>query len=199
MRSNESAGAKSELFAAITTRVMENAIQQGVDAGIRAGIEYIDEEKKRARKDRYDRRLHNTRLLLKNYRLFKKHAQGAIYSAKQARESAIDVLDGLDTYTFNDNLYIESIRTSQQRTLVILEHLAHMMRYYKIDCTENGNPEDLRRYNVVMATYINEPKMSPDEIAGTFGIDRRTIYKDINAALKPLTALFFGIDSLKTE
>ena len=41
--------------------------------------------------------------------------------------------------------------------------------------------------------------MSPDEIAGTFGIDRRTIYKDINAALKPLTALFFGIDSLKTE
>lgn len=50
-----------------------------------------------------------------------------------------------------------------------------------------------------MAYYIEEPKKSALEIAGTFDIDKRTVYKDIKAAVNPLTTLLFGIDSLKLE
>ena len=32
---------------------------------------------------RADRRLHNTKLLLKNYRMFKKHCTGAVYTMNQ--------------------------------------------------------------------------------------------------------------------
>ena len=55
-------------------------------------------------------------------------------------------------------------------------------------------------FSVSMANGLHDPKMNKGtmcKIAGTFGIERRTVYKDINAAIQPLTALFFGIDAVK--
>ena len=198
MKSTDSTGAAGFLYACISSRVMEQAVQQGIDAGVKAAIEYIDAEHKKARKGRQDRRLHNTRLLLKNYRLLKEHTKGAIFSADMAKERAIDILDGYDL-GMDDNLYIESIKKSQQRTLIILAHIDQMLELYKAYCYNGGTKEDIRRYGVVMAYYIEEPKKSALEIAGTFGIDKRTVYKDIKMAANPLTALLFGIDSLRLE
>lgn len=199
MKSTDNTGAAGLLYACVSSRVMEQAVQQGIDAGVKAAMDYIEAERSKARKGRQDRRLHNTRLLLKNYRLFKRHTKGAIFRADQAKEHAIDILDGLDSYELDDGLYIESIKKSQQRTLIILSHIDQMLELYKAYCYNDGTEEDVRRYGVIMATYITEPKKSAQAIAGTFGIDKRTVYKDIKAAINPLTALIFGIDSLRME
>lgn len=198
MDSRESAGSAGELYASISARVMELAVQRGIEAGVGAAMEYIDAERKASRKGRYDRRLHNTRLLLKNYRLFKKHAEGAIFNVKQAKERAVDILEGIDDYAMDDELYIESIKKSQQRTIVILQHIDQMLNYYRIDCEQSHREDEIRRYRIVMATYIDDEKKSALEISEKECIERRTLYKDINIAMKPLTALFFGIDSMKT-
>lgn len=199
MKSTDNTGATGFLYACISSRVMEQAIQRGIDAGVKAAMEHIRTEREKERKSRQDRRLHNTRLLLKNYRLLKEHTKGAIFRANQARERAVDILDGLNDYEMDDGLYIESIKKSQQRTLIILAHIDQMLELYKAYCYNSGNPENIRRYGVVMATYIDEPKKSALEIAGTFGIEKRTVYKDIKAAANQLTALLFGIDSLRME
>lgn len=199
MKSTDNTGATGFLYACISSRVMEQAIQRGIDAGVKAAMEHIRTEREKERKSRQDRRLHNTRLLLKNYRLLKEHTKGAIFRANQARERAVDILDVLNDYEMDDGLYIESIKKSQQRTLIILAHIDQMLELYKAYCYNSGNPENIRRYGVVMATYIDEPKKSALEIAGTFGIEKRTVYKDIKAAANPLTALLFGIDSLRME
>lgn len=210
MSSTDNAGAVGYMYASITTRIMEQAIRQGVEAGVKAGTEYIEGQKRQTKKDRYDRRLHNTRLLLKNYRRFRAHVDEGVSSGKKAAsdkktggkrsaENAINILDNLDEFSYNDNLYIESIKRSQERTAIILCHIDKMMEYYRIDCDLNGTDEDVRRYKVVTASYIEEPKMSPQEIAETFGIERRTIYRDINIALRQLTALIFGIDGLRID
>lgn len=199
MKSTDNTGATGFLYACISSRVMEQAIQRGIDAGVKAAMEHIRTEREKERKSRQDRRLHNTRLLLKNYRLLKEHTKGAIFRANQARERAVDILDGLNDYEMDDGLYIESIKKSQQRTLIILAHIDQMLELYKAYCYNSGNPENIRRHGVVMATYIDEPKKSALEIAGTFGIEKRTVYKDIKAAANPLTALLFGIDSLRME
>lgn len=199
MKSTDNTGATGFLYACISSWVMEQAIQRGIDAGVKAAMEHIRTEREKERKSRQDRRLHNTRLLLKNYRLLKEHTKGAIFRANQARERAVDILDGLNDYEMDDGLYIESIKKSQQRTLIILAHIDQMLELYKAYCYNSGNPENIRRYGVVMATYIDEPKKSALEIAGTFGIEKRTVYKDIKAAANPLTALLFGIDSLRME
>ncbi|MDD3230886.1 MAG: hypothetical protein PHE09_16970, partial [Oscillospiraceae bacterium] len=106
MNSKESMGIVGANFACLSTRVLELAIQRGIETGTKAAMDYISEEKKLQHKGRYDRRLRNTRLLLKNYRTFKKHAQGAVFNAKQAKENAVDILDGLDDFNFDDSLYI---------------------------------------------------------------------------------------------
>lgn len=197
MDSKESTGSVGELYACISAKVMEMAIQCGIEAGVKSAVNYMETEHQKARKGRQDRRLRNTRLLLKNYRLLKQHTKEAVFNASQAKERAIDILDGLDDYDMSDGLYIESIKQSQQRTLIILAHIDQMLEIYKAYCYNGGNGEDVRRYEVIMATYINEPKKSAQEIAGTFDIERRTVYKDITAAINPLTALLFGIDSMK--
>lgn len=199
MKSTDNTGAAGLLYACISSRVMEQAVQRGIDAGVKAAMDYIEAERNRARKGRQDRRLHNTRLLLKNYRLFKQHTKGAIFRADQAKEHALDILDGLDGYDMDDSLYIESIKKSQQRTLIILSHIDQMLELYKAYCYASSNKEEARRYGVLMAYYIEEPKKSALEIAGIFDIDKRTVYKDIKAAVNPLTTLLFGIDSLKLE
>lgn len=197
MNSRENMGALGSRIANMGQTLMQAAIRTGVAAGVSAAAAHIEEEHQKEAKERTDRRLHNTRLLLKNYRLLKRHTAGAIYNAKQAKEkeSAASILDGLESYT--DSLYIESIKRSQERTLIILAHIEKMLDLYRVWCQQNGTEEDARRYEVVMETYIREPKKSVQEIAGTFGIERRTVYKDLNAAIQPLTALFFGIDAVK--
>ena len=184
-------------YIAMGSRIMEIAVQRGTEAGIKAAMDYLAEERKQLKKGRYDRRLRNTRLLLKNYRSFRNYAKNAVYKASQLKENAVDILDGLDDYSFDDGLYIESIKKSQQRTLIILNHIDEMLRYYKIDCEQSGKDEELRRYRIIMAYYINDPKKNAEQIAEEEHIERRTLYKDINIALKPLSALIFGIDSMK--
>jgi len=197
MDSKESMGIVGESFVCLSTRVMELAIQRGIETGTKAAMDYLIEEKKAQQKGRYDRRLRNTRLLLKNYRAFKKHVQGAVFNAQKAKESAIDILDSLDDFTFDDDLYIESIKRSQQRTMIIMRHIDEMLKYYRIACEQSGREDEMRCYRIIMATYINDERKTAEEIAEAENIERRTVYKNINAAIKPLSALIFGVDSIK--
>lgn len=203
MDSKESAGLISGQVAIICTRVLDIAIQKGVEAGIEAAEARAAEKDKTRHKDRYNRRLHNTRLLLKNYRSLKRHALSAVYTGSRAneaiRENAIDILDSLDYEMVDDHLYIESIKRSQQRTRIIIEHIDEMLRYWCIDCQESGKPENMRRYRIVYDTYIREEYTAAEELAERENIEKRTVYKDIGAAMRPLSALIFGIDGINQD
>ena len=134
MNSRENMGALGTRIANMGQTLMQTAIRTGVAAGVSAAAAHIEEEHQKEAKERTDRRLHNTRLLLKNYRLLKRHTAGAIYNAKQAKEkeSAASILDGLESYTRDDSLYIESIKRSQERTLIILAHIEKMLDLYRV-------------------------------------------------------------------
>ena len=86
MNSRENMGALGSRIANMGQTLMQAAIRTGVAAGVSAAAAHIEEERQKEAKERTDRRLHNTRLLLKNYRLLKRHTAGAIYNAKQAKE-----------------------------------------------------------------------------------------------------------------
>lgn len=206
MDSKESAGIVAGQVAIIGARIMDIAIEKGVAAGVKAAADRMEEEWKKDRKGRYDRRLHNTRLLLKSYRVLKHHALDAIHTGAQANdaisENAVDILDDLEKLglrTVDDRLYIESIKRSQQRTRIIIEHIDEMLRYWRIDCEQSGKEEALRRYRIIMDTYISDDQMTAEALAQREHIEKRTVYKDIKAAMRPLSALIFGIDGIKQE
>lgn len=203
MDSKENAGIAAGQVAIIGARIMDIAIEKGVAAGVKAAADRMEEERRKARKGRYDRRLHNTRLLMKNYRALKHHAIGAVHTGAQANEkieeNAVDILEELDDERVDDRLYIESIKRSQQRTRIIIEHIDEMLRYWKIDCEQSGKEEALRRYRIVFATYIGDDQIAAEDLARREHIEKRTVYKDIKAAMRPLSALIFGIDGIKQE
>ena len=206
MNSRESPGIVAGQIAVVGVRMLDIAIEKGVAAGVKAATDRIEEERKKERKGRYDRRLHNTRLLLKNYRVLKHHALDAVHTGARANEviseTAVDILDDLESMGFrkvDDRLYIESIKRSQQRTRIIIEHIDEMLRYWRIDCEQSGREEALRRYRIVVDTYISDDQMTAEELAQREHIEKRTVYKDIKAAMRPLSALIFGIDGIKQE
>ena len=206
MNSRESPGIVAGQIAVVGVRMLDIAIEKGVAAGVKAATDRIEEERKKERKGRYDRRLHNTRLLLKNYRVLKHHALDAVHTGARANEviseNAVDILDDLESMGFrkvDDRLYIESIKRSQQRTRIIIEHIDEMLRYWRIDCEQSGREEALRRYRIVVDTYISDDQMTAEELAQREHIEKRTVYKDIKAAMRPLSALIFRIDGIKQE
>lgn len=206
MDSRESPGIVAGQIAVVGVRMLDIAIEKGVAAGVKAATDRIEEERKKERKGRYDRRLHNTRLLLKNYRVLKHHALDAVHTGARANEviseNAVDILDDLESMGFrkvDDRLYIESIKRSQQRTRIIIEHIDEMLRYWRIDCEQSGKGEALRRYRIIYDTYISDTQTPAEELAQREHIEKRTVYKDIKAAMRPLSALIFGIDGIKSE
>lgn len=203
MNSREGGGIVAGQIAIVSARIMDVAIQKGIEAGVQAAVTHLEEAKKQQRRDRYNRRLHNTRLLLKNYRSLKHHALAAVHTGAQAneaiRENAVTILDSLDDEMVDDSLYIESIKRSQQRTRIIIEHIDEMIRYWRIDCEQSGKDEAVRRYRVVYDTFIGDEYCSADELAEREHVEKRTIYKDIRAAMGPLSSLIFGIDGIRQE
>lgn len=177
---------------------VEALVRLAAAEGAKAAMEAIEKEKQKERKSRHDRRLRNTKLLLRNFRMFKEHCRNAVFDASQLDENAIDILDLMWNRSGADN-FVESIKKSVQRTAIIMQHITDMLGLYEAYCIKSAKAEDARRYRVIEALYIADAPLTAQQIAEREGIDLRTVYKDIDAAAEKLSALIFGIDGLNSE
>ena len=161
-------------------------------------IEKYKEEVERAKKTKFDKRLRNTKLLLRNFRELSQHSDSAIYEAAQVQdESLAEILEMMSGNFSGDNeLYIDSIKKSSARTGIIIEHVREMMMLYESYCDRSQKPEDKRRYRTVNSLYIDETPKNVQQIAREEAIDERTVYKDVDAACEKLSALIFGVEWL---
>ncbi len=168
-------------------------IKLAVETGVNAALDHIERQRRKESKSRHDRRLRNTRLLLKNYQLLKDHCDKAVYTMQQATaENAIDILDSLNKY--DGDVFIESIKKSRSRTYIILTHVDTMLELYEAYCQKSKREEDPRRYRVLKACYFDNVEMS--DIMRLEGIEERTYYRDIRDGCEKLSALIFGVDGL---
>ena len=157
-------------------------------------VKAIREYDAKQQRSRHDRRLRNTRLLLKNYLLLQEHCKEAIYEKQKpdVSENAIDVFDVIESY--DRDSYVRAIKGSVTRTKIILAHIDNMMQIYNVLCYQSSRPEDQRRYRVAYATYFENVNILT--ICKKEAIDKSTYYRDIREAVETLSALFFGIDGL---
>ncbi|MDU5080250.1 hypothetical protein [uncultured Tissierella sp.] len=176
--------------------VQNEIIRLAAEAGAKAAMDTMEKEKKKAQKSRYDRRLRNTKLLLRNYRMFEEHTKNAVVNVSDLDENAIDILDRVYEYSGSE-LYVESIKNSVVRTTIILTHIKEMLILYETYCMRSSRPEDQRRYRIIESLYITDMPLTIKEVAKIECIDERTVYKDIDAACEKLSALIFGIDGMR--
>lgn len=172
-------------------------IRLAAEVGAKTALKEFEAEMVKSKNERSDRRLRNTRLLLRNYRMFKAHAENAIYDAQDVDEDAYDIIDLMSDRWQDSDAIVESIKQSVARTVTIVSHIDAMLHLYEVYCTQSGSAEELRRWVVINGLYIKEPPMTVKELANDNIVTERTIYRDIDVASERIAALIFGIDGIK--
>lgn len=174
----------------------EEIIRLAAEAGAKAAMETLEKERQKETLEMSDRRLRNTKLLLRNYRVFKDHAANAVYEV-ESEEDPLQIIQELMMPGKSPNLFVESIKRSVARTVTIVKHIETMLHLYQVYCYQYGSEEDERRWRVIDGLYVGNQKISVAELAEREGVVERTIYKDIDVASERLSALIFGIDGIK--
>lgn len=184
-----------KIIVALEKSELENMLKEAAEIGAKVGIEKYEEELKRYRNKRTDRRYHNTKLLLRNYRNLNVNAEDSVFGRSQMEESAADILTSMMNM-YDSEVVVESIMRSATRTAIIVTHVKKMLELYQIYCERSSNPIETRRYNVVYDLYIANIKLNRKEIAEKYNISKETTYKDEKIAIESLSSLIFGIDGV---
>lgn len=194
-------GIEEKLQAAVNLGVTIGAAA-GAEVGAAAAVKAVERERKKFKRQQYDKRLHNTKLLLRHYRALNEHYKNAVFDtsrAEEADETFADIMQAMNTTLADEELYVESIKQSCVRTKVIMAHVNKMLEIYHIMCERSQRPDDARHWRVLSALYLDETATSAGTVARNENIDRRTVYKDIDICVSDLTALLFGIGGIEKE
>ena len=129
----------------------------------------------------------------------KQHTENSIYTESQlSKEELFDELD-LDMDEEITKTQINSIIKSKNKTSIIMKHIDTFLDYYEYKCLESNREDVQRRIQVIKLLYLNEEKMTQEQVAEKLDCSDRTIRNTKNIAIKELSVLFFGIDGLKIK
>ena len=177
---------------------LENIYKEAAAIGAQTAIETLEAEKKKTYNKMVDKRLHNTKLLMRNYHMLKENADNSIFGRVQMEESAADILCSMMNM-YDDEVIVDAIKRSASRTAIIVSHIETMLELYKTYCEKSSNELDARRYEVVYDMYISDKQMTVKQIAEKQSMSKENVYSDINIAMERISALIFGIDGLKLK
>ncbi len=183
----------------LTHEQLKDIYEKAAAIGAKEALKIFKQERKKEQGKRADRRLRNTKLLLRNYHMLKEHAENSVFGRTQMEESAIDILESMMS-VYDNEVIIESIKRSATRTAIIVSHIEVMFGLYHSYCEHTSSREiDLRRYEVAWDMYMADKTLSAKEIAEKQNISTRNVYEDIKVATERLSALIFGVDGLKVH
>lgn len=182
--------------------IIQNSVTAGVNEGVRRAMIEYDKEKKAQYKMKYDKRLRNTGLLLKNYRNFKEYCENAIY--EELDEVKENVQEESDVIAIFDKMYdmkddatiVQSILRAKERTLLIIKHIDACIGFYEYKAINSENFEFKRRVEVIKKLYINDKIENFEEIAQNLFISTKTVNRDRKKATEELAPLIFGADGI---
>lgn len=168
-----------------------------VDLAVEAGINAYRSEAGRHQREIRDKRLRNTKLLMRNYRDLKEHTENAVFDAASADDESVDeVLDLMSEFVREEASTIDSIKKSVVKTRLIMDHVDEMLSIYQSACERSRKPEDLRKFNILFDYYISPENLSIEEIAEKYSVEERTVYRDLREAIARVTALMFGVEGI---
>lgn len=182
-------------YVVLTKEEIVTMLKEAAEIGAKAAMERLEQEKKDMYHKAVDRRLHNTKLLLRNYRMLRENADNSIYGRSQMEESAADILCSMMNL-YDDEVIVDAIKRSATRTAIIVSHINTMLKLYEAYCSKSGNELDGRRYEIIMDAYIIEQPMTAKEIAKKWHMSKENVYSDLKIATERLSALIFGVDGL---
>lgn len=185
-------------FIILSKEDLDTMMKEAAEIGARVALDRLAEEKKNMHKKAADRRLHNTRLLLRNYRMLKSNTENSVYGRSQMEESAADVLCSMMNL-YDDEVIVDAIKRSSTRTAIMVSHIDTMLDMYNVYCDKSPDQLDRRRYEVLYDRYIAEEPLSVNQIAKKQHMSKDSVYTDIKIAVERLSTLLFGVDGLHAQ
>lgn len=186
-------------FVLLTQEKLQKVCEKAAEIGAREALKVFEQERKKEYDQRANKKLRNTKLLLRNYHMLKEHAENSVFGRTQMGEYATDILESMMNI-YNDEVIIESIKNSATRTAIIVSHIETMLGLYHSYCEKSCNKDiEMRRYNVMWDMYIADQTLSVKEIAKKLHMSKENVYADAKVATERLTALIFGVDGLKVR
>lgn len=163
----------------------------------RKELERQQEQDGKVRRERHHRVVNSAKMLLKNYRRFKKMTVSSVYGKDTStNETLVELLELMQGIYRSGELEVVSIKDRVARTELMIEHIDAMLEVYKKDC--NRSPEGQRRYRVIYWMYLSEDaSKTAEDIAEMENVVVRTVFRDIKTAYEELAVLFFGIDGVR--
>ena len=79
----------------LTHEQLKEIYENAAAIGAKEALKMFEQERKKEHGKRADRRLRNTKLLLRNYHMMKEHAENSVFGRTQMEESAIDILESM--------------------------------------------------------------------------------------------------------
>lgn len=162
-------------------------IESIIDLSVKKAIKSYASE---LRAEQKKKALHNTRLLLKNYDKIKKSIESSIDELVTSTvEYDIDFSDVTDID--GDRLYIDSIRRSKARSIIIISHIDNALNVMKIEKEKSGMKE---KYDVFYSCTFE--KMSHEEASQTYNTSLATVSRWIKELTKEMSIYIFGVDGI---
>lgn len=192
-------GIDEKIAAAVNLGVSIGAAT-GAEIGAQAAVRAAERERKRFKKQQYDWKFQNTKLLLRNYRRLNDYYKNAVFDTAGAEEADAgfeDILRSMNGKLVDEEIVVESIQRNFTATKIIMTHVNKMLDCYKILCERSNRPDDARHWRVLDGLYLTGEYTTAEEIAKREYIDKRTVYRDIDICVADLTVLFFGVGGIQ--
>lgn len=160
----------------------------------KVAVEEFDRLQRERRAAEKDFRLKNTRLLIKKYRQLKDFVGNAVSDLTQLLdEEDLALLEAMGC----ENLKVQKVNSIKDRvvfTNTVIGHIETMLAVYQTKCETSPKDEVKRRWRVLNAMYLAEETSTPEDIAEKEHISDRMVYRDIEAAVRDISNLFFGLE-----
>lgn len=152
-------------------------------------IEKYREAEKKDIKIKKDKRLHNVKQLMNNY----KRIEQSVKNAK-AEDQDEEVKDLDIQHLMTSEFMVESLTQSKSRSKLMLDHVDKTLEAYKQICVVENVEE---RYRLLHDRYIKN--IPAHQLSEKYALSRRTFYRQIDRACEDMSVLLFGIDAVNFE
>ena len=189
---------QKELFGEMFYQTIKQATEVAAKQAAEQAAIVIQNEHREFRSKRFRKQYANTRLLFQHYRSLNSHYANAVWeSEKDVTDEFVDIMELMSGQGYTETVVVDNIKKSAEKTRIIMQHINKMLDIYHKQCENSKYAEDMRHWRVIKGLYLLPEKASVDDIAEKENINRRTVYKDVDAAVESLTMLLFGIDGVE--
>jgi hypothetical protein len=147
-------------------------------------IQEYEKRNAKAEKEKRDRRLLNTKMLLENYRKLNRHCETVDEELEEYQDSIYDA----------EEFTLESLMKHKVKTARMMNHFKKVIKSYEF--TAGNSEEDQRRLKLLKLRYIDS-NFKVKDLRDTLHVEQGAIYNDTKVIIRDLSILLFGLDALE--